>query len=194
MNLQHLNVKIMAAEPLGVDPEVLIPVFHKWIQTKATKEMLVDVADYLHVPAGPGVLLVGHEANMSLDHGENRWGFLYGRKAVMNGDNLERMKTVVSSALEHCRRLEEDPALHGKLKFRGEDIQLIVNDRLLTPNTEAALKEWESDLKTFLDQRFQNSKYSYKRHSDPRERLTLDVKAEGSFRVVDLQTNLGTTS
>src|SRR4030095_2895691 len=145
MNLQHFNIKIMASEPLGVDPEVLIPVFHHWIQKKVTKEMLVDVADYLHVPAGPGVLLVGHEANMSLDHSENRWGFLYGRKTVMNGSNLERMKEVVSSALTHCQRLETDPELQGKLKFRGEEIQLIVNDALLTPNTDVALKEWGPD-------------------------------------------------
>src|SRR5262245_9214078 len=189
MNLQQLNVKIMAAEPLGVDPEVLIPVFHKWIQTKATKEMLVDVADYLHVPAGPGVLLVGHEANMSLDHGDNRWGFLYGRKTVMNGGNLDRMKAVVSAALEHCLRLEDDPALKGKLKFRGNEIQLILNDRLLAPNSEAALKEWEPDLKAFLDRLFKNSKYSYQRHTDPRERLTLDVKAEGNFDAAGLFQN-----
>jgi hypothetical protein len=185
MDLQHLNVKIMA-DLNGVDPETLIPIFHKWIQTKATKEMLIDVADYLHVPEGPGVLLVGHEAFMSLDHGENRWGFLYNRRAPMNGGSQDRLQGVTRAALEHCKRLEEEEALRGKLKFRGEEIQLAVNDRLLAPNTEETFKSLEPEIKTFLGKLYGGAAYTYKRHNDPRERFTLDIKAQGTFTVTEL--------
>ena len=49
-------------------------VFHQWIRDSVCPEMLIDVADYRHVPAGPGVMLIGHEANYSLDNRENRLG------------------------------------------------------------------------------------------------------------------------
>ena len=63
VQLQHLNVKIFAQEPASIDLAGAIPVFHRWIQENVCEELLIDVADYRHVPAGPGVLLVGHEAN-----------------------------------------------------------------------------------------------------------------------------------
>jgi hypothetical protein len=189
MDLQHLNVKIMA-DLNGVEPDTLIPIFHKWIQMKVTKEMLVDVADYLHVPEGPGVLLVGHEAFMSLDHGENRWGFLYNRRAALNGGIQDRLQSVTRAALEHCKRLEEEEALRGKLKFRGEEIQLAVNDRLLAPNTEETFKALEPEIKTFLGKLYGGASCTCKRHTDPRERLTLDVKARDPFPVVALLKNL----
>ena len=63
----------------------LIPVFHRWIREQAMPELLIDVADYSHVPAGPGVMVIGHEANYSVDNRENRLGLLYNRRAALEG-------------------------------------------------------------------------------------------------------------
>ena len=190
MNLQHLNVKIMIADPNGLDFEAFIPVFHHWIQKKMTQERLIDVADYLHVPEGPGVMLIAHEAFLSMDHSENRWGFLYNRRDGLEGNNLEKMKTVVKAALEHARRLEQEATLAGKLKFRGEELQFIVNDRLLVPNTDESFKTLEPELKTFLGKLYGGAPYSLNRHSDPRERFTLDVKGSRPFDLATLHQNL----
>ena len=73
MNIDHVNVKVFAKAP--VDLAAAIPVFHRWIQEGACEELLIDVADYRHVPAGPGVVLIGHEANYSLDCGRNHSRF-----------------------------------------------------------------------------------------------------------------------
>ena len=59
MELQHINVKIYVEGDLPVDPAEFITVFHQWVKDKVLDELLIDVADYRHVPAGPGVLLVG---------------------------------------------------------------------------------------------------------------------------------------
>jgi hypothetical protein len=190
MNLQHINVKIMIANPQEVELEPFINIFHRWIQNKIAEEMLVDVADYAHVPAGPGVLLVAHEANMSIDNAENRLGFLYNRKTVMNGTNLERLQKIFKTALLHCQRLEEEASVKGKLKFQGGDMQLIVNDRLLVPNNEESLKVLEPELKDFFNQLYAGASYTLKRHTDSRERFTLDVKASQSFEVATLLKNL----
>ncbi|MBW1832016.1 MAG: hypothetical protein JRJ10_10020, partial [Deltaproteobacteria bacterium] len=51
----------------------LIPVFHEWIRAKKiTDELLIDVADYAHVPQGPGVVLIGHQSDYYLDVADNR--------------------------------------------------------------------------------------------------------------------------
>ena len=53
MQLQHVNVKLLVQNPKEVDLEPLIPVFQSWIQDQAGGELLLDVADYRHVDAGP---------------------------------------------------------------------------------------------------------------------------------------------
>ena len=62
-NLQHINVKLLLKDSQDVDLDPLIPVFHNWIQEQVCDELLLDVADYLHVHHGPGIVLIGHEAN-----------------------------------------------------------------------------------------------------------------------------------
>ena len=175
MELQHLNVKFFVAQPQAVDLEPLLAVFNAWIQEGATDELLVDVADYRHVPAGPGVVLIGHEANYSLDIAENRPGVLYNRKAPLPGTNQQRLRQAVRAALLAVERLGRRPGL----QFTGTGLQLTVNDRLLAPNTEETLESARPDLTLFFDQLYGPDRYSLERHVEPRERFTLDVRAEG---------------
>ena len=82
-SVQHINVKIFVADPSAIDLADAVGVFHRWIKERACPEMLIDVAEYRHVPAGPGVMLIGHEANYSFDERENRLGLLYNRKEAL---------------------------------------------------------------------------------------------------------------
>ena len=59
MELNHINVKLLVKNPEEVDLEPVVPVFHNWIQGQIYDEQLLDVADYRHVPAGPGAILIG---------------------------------------------------------------------------------------------------------------------------------------
>ncbi|HEX3371272.1 MAG TPA: hypothetical protein VHS08_02075, partial [Candidatus Acidoferrales bacterium] len=86
MQLQHVNVKLLLQNPQGIRLEPLVPVFHSWIEHQ-NGELLIDVADYAHVPAGPGVVLIGHEGNYSVDNADDRLGVRYNRKAVLDGGN-----------------------------------------------------------------------------------------------------------
>ena len=43
------------------------------------------MADYRHVPEGPGVMLIGHQANYSVDNTDNRLGVRYNRKEPLEG-------------------------------------------------------------------------------------------------------------
>src|SRR5215467_14630610 len=114
--IQHVRVKIFACEPADIDLGDAIPIFHRWIQDHVCPEMLIDVADYRHVPNGPGVMLIGHEASYSLDNTKGRLGLLYSRKQA-GGEAQENLRQAYDAAKAACARLEQEPAFAGKLKF-----------------------------------------------------------------------------
>ncbi len=145
-SVQHINVKIFA-EPGTPLPEEAIPVFHRWIKNSVCAEMLIDVAEYRHVPAGPGTLLIGLEANYSFDNRENRLGLLYNRKAPLDGTFQQRLKQAHEAALIACDRLEKETPV----RFDRSKLEVFVNDRLLAPNNEDTWKSLEPELKKYFE-------------------------------------------
>jgi len=119
IELQHINVKLMVKDPENVDLAAVVPVFHTWIQGQIFDELLLDVADYSHVPDGPGVVLIGHEADYALDNTDGRLGVRYNRKAILTGSNRDRLVQATRSALKAFLRLEQDLKVYfNKLTFR----------------------------------------------------------------------------
>jgi hypothetical protein len=191
MELQHVNVKLLVKNPEEVDLEPLIPVFHSWIQGQVFEELLLDVADYRHVPAGPGVVLIGHQGNYSVDNTDNRLGVRYNRKAALDGGNQDRLKQAARAALTACQRLEAEPGLKGKLRFNGQEVEVFINDRLLAPNREGTLEAFKADFQGFSRKLFGNGDYSLSyAGGDPRGLFAVSVKASKSHSVADLLNNL----
>src|ERR1700682_1252685 len=137
MEMQHVNVKLLVRNPEEVDLEPLIPVFHGWIQNQIGEGLLLDIADYRHVHAGPGVVLIGHEGDYSVDNTDHRLGVRYNRKAPLDGSNRDRLAQAARAALLACQRLEQEPSLGGRIRFNGQGVEVFINDRLAAPNTEA---------------------------------------------------------
>ena len=191
VQLQHVNVKLLLRNPEEVDLEPLIPVFHDWIRDQVGEGLLLDVADYRHVDAGPGVVLIGHEGNFSVDNTDNRLGVRYNRKAALDGSNQDRLKQAARAALTACQRLEVDPRLGGRLRFNGQEIEIFINDRLLAPNSDATREAVNSDFQIFSEKLFRGSEYSMSYGSDPRKLFAVSVKAAQPFPVADLLENLG---
>ena len=57
-SLQRYKLTIFAEPVAAVSAKAIIPVFHKWIREQSIDELLIDVADYTHLPTGPNALLV----------------------------------------------------------------------------------------------------------------------------------------
>jgi hypothetical protein len=93
--MQHFRVKLFAREGSEPDLSAAIPIFHRWIQSGVLGEMLIDVADYRHVPKGPGVVLVGHDAFYSLDSAGGRLGLQYTRRTAMEGSTEEKIRSAL---------------------------------------------------------------------------------------------------
>jgi hypothetical protein len=189
MELQKINVKVFTAEPNNIPLTDFIDIFHNWIQ--ATDGIYLDVADYSHMQAGPGVVLVADDANVSIDETGNRRGLLYSQKGKLSGSNLEKLNTVLRSALENCQRLEEEPALRGKLRFVGNQVEILVNDRLVAPNSSDAFEEIRPEI-DFLGRRlYASTNFTLLRNQeDPRHRLNVTLSTPLSFETKTLLNNL----
>ena len=174
-NLQHVNVKIFAAQA-DIDLVDAIPVFHRWIQGKAAPELLIDVADYKHVPDGPGIMLIGHEADYSLDETDGRLGMLYNRKVVVDGDSQFALSQAYESAVRAAKLLEAEPVFAGKLRFDYDEIEVILNDRLLFPNSKETWAEQLPVLAQFFSGVYGDDKFTLAQRGEPRDRFRVGVK------------------
>ncbi len=190
INLQHVNVKLLVKDPESVDLEPLIPVFHSWIRDHVFDELLLDVADYRHVHEGPGVVLIGHQANYSVDNTDNRLGVRYNRKAPLDGTNQDRLTQATRAALTAFQRLEAESGLKGKLRFGGREVEVFINDRLMAPNLATTREAVKPEFQAFLKKLFRDSEYSLSHGSDPRGLFAVNMKANRVFSLSDLLANL----
>jgi len=186
MNLQHINIKFYLENPETVNLAQYGSIFNAWIQGQRLDELLVDVADYLHVHHGPGIMLIGHEADYSLDQRAGRLGLLYNRKEQLDGTNLQKLVQAAHAALTAAQMLEQE----NGLKFIGSELQVIVNDRLLVPNTADSFEALKPDLQSFFTALYAGAGYELEHLVNPRERFTVNVKTGTSFDVETLLKNI----
>jgi hypothetical protein len=171
MDFYKIGVKIFVANPQGVDIHEFVGVFHGWIQQqKIEGHLLIDVHDYSHVANGPGILLVAHEGNFSMDRAEGRLGLFYYRKRPLEGGLEANLKTVTETVLQACKLLESEPKLKG-IKFDTDEILVVANDRLLAPNDASGRAAVEPVIAKALGK----AKLAPQAAADPRERLAFVV-------------------
>jgi hypothetical protein len=190
MEFQHFNVKLLLKNPEEINLEYLIPVFHRWIQDQNGSELLLDVADYRHVRSGPGVVLIGHEGNYSLDNADGRLGVRYNRKAPMAGTNQDRLIQALQASLEACQRLESESRLAGTLLFNGHEIEVLINDRLLAPNSKTTRAAVQAELPPLFAALFAGGEYAVSYREDPRVLLSFGVKTSRAYDTSTLLNNL----
>ena len=174
MELHRLGIKFFVADPASINLEDFIPVFHGWIQRQAlTGHLLIDVHDYSHIQNGPGILLVAHEGNFSLDTSDGLPGLHYYRKTPTALSAVSHMATVFKAGLDACRLLEKD----AKVKFRMDELLVVANDRLEAPNTEESFAELQPVLAAALQEVFGGPSFKLTRASaDYKERLAVSCR------------------
>jgi hypothetical protein len=191
VELQHVNVKLLLKDPASVDLHAVVPVFHSWIQEQVGEELLLDVASYAHVKDGPGILLIGHEADYSLDLTDGRLGLRYNRKALIEGTNASRLDQAARATLNALERLENDGRLGGKIQFDGRGLELFINDRLLAPNTEETRQAADPELRSLFGRLLAGEGYSVAYEADPRRLFGAQVRFDREFTPNELLRNLG---
>jgi len=138
-DLVRIGAKLYAQNPEVVDADAYVGLFHGWIQGRILDGVPIDVADYKHVPDGPGIMLISHEADRSIDFGEGRPGVLYQRKRDLEGTLEDRFRTTLEALEWTAAQIEGDHATGGVV-FGRDEILIRINDRLRAPNDEATLE------------------------------------------------------
>ena len=191
MELYRIGVKFFAEQDADMPLVEFIPIFHRWIQAGTLGELLIDVADYGHVWAGPGIVLVAHEGNYAVDETGGRRGLVYYCKHAFGGTLSERLRVVCVKALTACRLLEEGPETRGRLRFRGDEVEIFSNDRLAAPNTEETYAAIEPALHDLCRRLYPEGSCSLLRRSDPKERFAVTVKGPPPVTVDTLLQQVG---
>lgn len=188
--LHKFGIKFFCTDAEAIDILSLIPMYHRWIQQDALEDLLIDVADYSHVPAGPGVMLIAHQGNYALDETGHERGVVYCSKRPLAGELPDRLACVARKALKAAQLMSADAQLAGALKLPGNQLQFFANDRLLAANTDAAYAELAPALEAFLDRLYAGAHCTMTRATDSRERLSVRVRTEGEVALDTLLSRL----
>ena len=198
MDIQQLAIKVFA-KPGSFDQAKLIPIFHNWIRERRLGDvLLIDVADYRHVPHGPGVMLIGHEGHWGLDEGGEGPGMLYARKRDAIGDARERLREGFRAALLACDALEKEPSVAGTIAFDPGRVEVRIMSRLVAPNTAETYAAFAPVLEGFLREVYRiggevggeaggdSGAIALEHLDDPRQTLGVRVQVAGAPAAGDL--------
>ena len=175
MDVQHFRVKLFATPESQPRLAEAIPVFHRWIQQRSLPEAMIDVADYEHVPNGPGIILVCHEAIYSLDQEKGRLGLLYNRRTALNGSVEDRLLQAVEAVKSAAAQLELEPEFAGQLRFDQTAWEVAVTDRALVPNTDVTWNALSPVIRNVFDSLIGAGQYRFERGGDPRELFRVSI-------------------
>jgi hypothetical protein len=162
--------------PLDLHP--FIGMFHRFIQQGTVPGLLVDVADYAHVPDGPGVMLIGHEVDYGIDQSGGRAGLLTTRKRCADVPLPEALRDTLRRALRAVAAIEADDATD--LRFATAAVTLQFIDRLATPNDAAAYEAVRGEVAALADRLYGPGRARIERQhaDDPRRVLTVCVASD----------------
>jgi hypothetical protein len=173
---ERISVKFFVDNEAAVESAALIPLFHRWIRERRLPGLPIDVADYKHVPDGPGVLLIGHEGDYSWDGRYNRTGLLYKHKREWPVDSFqERLKHVLERGSQVLALLQEAPELQT-VHFATNELEIAFPDRLNVPNTSATLAKLREAVTTVLQTHYPDQDIVLTHvHTEARRPFTLNV-------------------
>jgi hypothetical protein len=190
MEVFKIAAKLFVADD-SFPHDQFIPIFHRWIQSQSVEgHLLIDVADYAHVVAGPGTVLVSSQANFHMDRGENRLGLFYWRKLPLPGTFSQRLSAVLAETIKAAMKLEAEPALDGRLKFKTNEILIRFNDRLLAPNTPQTFAAIKDDLQAVGGKLFGGKAFSMKTNDSPLSLFEVRLLCEQAPPISELARNI----
>ena len=185
MYLQKFGIKLYINNDGSFNSKDFIPVFHNWIQEKVvSNHLLIDVADYSHIPDGPGVMLISHEGHYSLDQESQKPGIMYMRIRDMEGNFKDRFIKVFSIAIEAANLLKKNK-INQKIDFSTDSFRFIANDRRIAKNTSDNQKIYQKEVHIALEDMYPQSKWEYKDVSHANERLAFTVNFNTNINILE---------
>ena len=177
MDLQRIHIKILTDAPASLNLSPLVEIFSRWRTDKNHPAGWVDMADYAHVPRGPGIVLAGLRANFSFDMADPAPGILYVARRGLPGSPAERVAAALKAALELSKRLVAEKEVPPGVHLRTEAFELSFPDRLETPPTLATHQELRPAVEQALNRLFGAGAYELALTADSAESLRYSIRA-----------------
>lgn len=180
---KRIGVKFSLKHEPRLKPADILPIFQRWIQEHTVEGMLIDVIDYQHVPAGPGIVLIADEADYAYDLGGGRPGLHYLRKRDLPADLDAALKLAFHCALKGALALEAEAS--AELAFDYSSARINFLDRLNYRNEQASYERIQDELKAVLSDIY-GAPVSVSRVSDDERRL-LAIRVDAEADSVNLE-------
>ena len=178
---QRVAAKFLLTDPTAsVDLPPFIGIFHRFIQTSTLPGLLVDVADYSHVPDGPGIVLIGHDVDYGLDLVGGQAGLLTLRKRYADVSTSDIARDTLLKALSAIAAVEAAP--ETDVRFDTGVVTLELFDRLHAPNAEEAYEGRAKEIEPVADALYGTGAHTISRaHADdPRKALSIRIAGEAA--------------
>lgn len=192
-NPQRLAVKICARSPQlsHAELEASVALFHRYIQQQRLPGLLLDVADYAHVPGGPGVVLIGHDVDYGIDQSGGRAGLLVLRKRNRELALAELIRDTLRFAFAAAAALEIDGPSAFLLDLGRLEIR--VPDRLALRNDAAGAAALERAARPLLAALYGSAapRVNHASAADPRCMLAISVQVSSAGKAGELLAALG---
>ena len=175
---KRLSVRYFLSGFTDLELEKVTPVFQRWIQRQTVEGMLIDAADYRHVIDGPGILLIGDEADYAVNISSGRPGVQYIRKRQMPDTLPEALRTAFRLTLLAGQKLQAERTL-GNPVVDTTTAEVMFLDRLKTPNTPEIFAALKDEIELFVNELYAGAAARVElSHPDPRECLAIQIIAE----------------
>lgn len=192
MTPQRIAIKLFV-EPdpsAEIDLEPFTPLFHEFIQKASVPGLLVDVADYAHVPNGPGIILIGHEVDYGIDSVAGRTGLLTVRKRYPESPLAEVLRDTLAKGFA-CAKAIEDDGRTG-VRFSAALVELQIFDRLVAPNDAETFEAARNEVEPVFNELYDDCSIERAGADDARKPASLVARTTDDARFADLLAKLGT--
>lgn len=133
--LQRIDVKLLLDAPADPDLDAFLVIFDRWRREADHPSDWVDLADYAHMPSGPGILLAGKRDTYSVNLNPPGPGLLTSVRAGLDGTLEDRFREAFRRARELNSAVLSEPEFPPALQPSQGAWEVFVNDRLRYPNT-----------------------------------------------------------
>lgn len=183
----EVSVKLFVDEHAVVRPQELIAVFHRWIKEDVLEdELMIDVANYEHVPKGPGIALICDKAHYYFDVRHNRWGLRYRGRREARATGEEAVTHAFASVLAAASLLVNDPTLDGRYAFRTDEVEFGIYDRLRAPSSQETLEQVRPALESNIEMLYGEPAERIELTSGPKEPFMARIEHSASPSVDQL--------
>ncbi len=175
-SLQRIDVKLLLDAPSDPDLDPFLVIFDRWRQQSDHPSDWVDLADYAHMPTGPGILIAGKRDTFSVNLNPPGPGLLTSVRTGLEGTLADRFREAFRRARELNAAVLSEPEFPAVLRIREGAWEVFVNDRLRYPNSA----ESDSAIRPALASALRVGPESLSRHSDSNARLGYSIRLAGS--------------